>query len=89
MHLGYLPEIPPLYRELTVDEYLGLAARLHRVSPKNIASALHGISSDVDWPTSATGCWACYRKATSSARESLRRSFMTGCCHSRRTHGRT
>ena len=43
MHLGYLPEIPPLYRELTVDEYLGLAARLHRVSPKNIASALHRI----------------------------------------------
>jgi len=29
--IGYLPEVPPLYRELTVDEYLGLAARLHRV----------------------------------------------------------
>jgi ABC-2 type transport system ATP-binding protein len=29
--LGYLPEVPPLYRELTVDEYLLLAARLHRV----------------------------------------------------------
>jgi ABC-2 type transport system ATP-binding protein len=39
-HLGYLPEIPPLYRELTTDEYLRLAARLHRVSPKDIASAL-------------------------------------------------
>ena len=28
---GYLPEVPPLYRELTVDEYLMLAAALHRV----------------------------------------------------------
>ncbi len=30
--VGYLPEVPPLYRELTVDEYLTLAAKLHRVS---------------------------------------------------------
>jgi ABC-2 type transport system ATP-binding protein len=30
--IGYLPEIPPLYRELTVQEYLDLAARLHRVT---------------------------------------------------------
>src|SRR3990172_12382145 len=29
--LGYLPEHPPLYRELTVGEYIELAARLHRV----------------------------------------------------------
>lgn len=29
--LGYLPETPPLYRELNVDEYLALAAKLHRV----------------------------------------------------------
>jgi ABC-2 type transport system ATP-binding protein len=29
--IGYLPEVPPLYRELRVDEYLRLAARLHRV----------------------------------------------------------
>lgn len=33
--LGYLPETPPLYRELTVDEYLVLAAKLHRV-PRNV-----------------------------------------------------
>jgi ABC-2 type transport system ATP-binding protein len=32
--IGYLPEHPPLYRELTIDEYLGLAVRLHRV-PKS------------------------------------------------------
>jgi ABC-2 type transport system ATP-binding protein len=29
--IGYLPETPPLYRELTVAEYLRLAARLHRL----------------------------------------------------------
>jgi ABC-2 type transport system ATP-binding protein len=38
--MGYLPEIPPLYRELTVNEYLRLAARLHRVSSSNVSSAL-------------------------------------------------
>ena len=30
--LGYLPENPPLYPELTVDEYLRYCARLHRIS---------------------------------------------------------
>jgi ABC-2 type transport system ATP-binding protein len=30
-HIGYLPEVPPLYKELTVNEYLLFAARLHRV----------------------------------------------------------
>ena len=29
--VGYLPEHPPLYRELNVDEYLTLAVKLHRV----------------------------------------------------------
>jgi ABC-2 type transport system ATP-binding protein len=29
--LGYLPEIPPLYRELTVDEFLDYCARLHQI----------------------------------------------------------
>jgi ABC-2 type transport system ATP-binding protein len=35
-HIGYLPEVPPLYKELTVNEYLLFAARLHRV-PRNQA----------------------------------------------------
>lgn len=38
--LGYLPEMRPLYKELTVDEYLTIAARLHRVPAANIKSAL-------------------------------------------------
>ena len=29
--LGYLPELPPLYRDLTVDEYLDYCAALHRI----------------------------------------------------------
>ncbi len=29
--LGYLPEQPPVHRELTVDEYLAFCARLHRI----------------------------------------------------------
>lgn len=39
--LGYLPETPPLYRELSVDEYLRLAARLHRVPKHEIAAAVN------------------------------------------------
>jgi len=39
-HMGYLPEIPPLYQELTVNEYLRLAAKLHRVNNDKIYSAL-------------------------------------------------
>ena len=38
--LGYLPEMRPLYKEFTVDEYLTIAARLHRVPAKDIASAV-------------------------------------------------
>jgi len=38
--IGYLPETPPLYRELTVDEFLTVAARLHRVSRKHIKKAV-------------------------------------------------
>jgi len=38
--IGYLPEQPPLYKELTVDEFLALAARLHRVSSGHIRKAV-------------------------------------------------
>lgn len=36
--IGYLPEQPPLYLDLTVDEYLGYCARLNRV-PRNKVQA--------------------------------------------------
>jgi ABC-2 type transport system ATP-binding protein len=38
--LGYLPDTPPLYHELTVDEYLRYCARLHRVARKHISAAV-------------------------------------------------
>jgi len=38
--LGYLPEQPPLYRELTVDEYLTYCARLNRIERARIADAV-------------------------------------------------
>lgn len=38
--LGFLPEQPPLYRELTVDEYLRYCARLHGISRASQNAAL-------------------------------------------------
>jgi ABC-2 type transport system ATP-binding protein len=38
--IGYLPETPPLYREMRVDDYLAFAAQLHRVARKLIPAAL-------------------------------------------------
>ncbi len=35
-NLGFLPETPPLYRELTVYEYLQFAARIHDVAIKQV-----------------------------------------------------
>jgi len=37
--LGYLPERPPLYGEMGVDEFLDYVARLRRVSPTAIVAA--------------------------------------------------
>ena len=39
-HIGYLPEQPPLYREMTVDEYLCYAASLHRLRGNGLISAV-------------------------------------------------
>lgn len=38
--IGYLPEQPPIYRELTVDEYLRFCARIHRVDKQQIEQAM-------------------------------------------------
>jgi ABC-2 type transport system ATP-binding protein len=38
--LGYLPEQPPLYPELTVNEYLGFCAGLHRIAAGERDAAL-------------------------------------------------
>ncbi len=34
--LGYLPENPPLYKEMTVDEYLQFCARLHLITKSQL-----------------------------------------------------
>lgn len=38
--LGYLPDQPPLYRELTVDEYLRFCARLNGIRSRALAAAV-------------------------------------------------
>ncbi|TXI29546.1 MAG: ABC transporter ATP-binding protein [Nitrosomonas oligotropha] len=42
-HVGFLPEIPPLYFDMTVNEYLLLAARLHRVPQEALKAALENV----------------------------------------------
>ncbi len=37
--IGYLPETPPLYRDMRVDDYLVFAARLRRIPREKAASA--------------------------------------------------
>ncbi len=38
--IGFLPEQPPLYRELTVDEYLRFCARLNRIRRDKVDAAV-------------------------------------------------
>jgi ABC-2 type transport system ATP-binding protein len=44
-HIGYLPEHPPLYRELTVDEFLRLAGRLHRIARAPLERAIDSVKA--------------------------------------------
>jgi len=39
-HLGYLPEHPPVYKELTVDEYLLYCAKLNRITRRHQKEAM-------------------------------------------------
>jgi ABC-2 type transport system ATP-binding protein len=39
-HIGYLPETPPLYKELSVDDYLTFAARLRGMQKSELSRAL-------------------------------------------------
>ena len=39
-HIGYLPEVPPLYPELTVEEFLGFQAELRRIPKAGRAEAV-------------------------------------------------
>ncbi|MDQ3564228.1 MAG: ABC transporter ATP-binding protein [Pseudomonadota bacterium] len=44
-NLGYLPEHPPLYRDMRVDEYLFYCARLHRIHRHQCGAVLAKIKS--------------------------------------------
>jgi ABC-2 type transport system ATP-binding protein len=44
--LGYLPEQPPVYPELTVNEYLGFCAGLHGIARKERAAAVASAKKD-------------------------------------------
>ena len=39
-HIGYCPETPPLYKDLTVDEYLTYCAQLHQINTSQRAPAI-------------------------------------------------
>lgn len=39
--LGFLPEHPPLYKDMRVDDYLAFAAKLHRVIPAQLTEYLN------------------------------------------------
>lgn len=45
-HLGYAPEIPPLYPDLQVREYLRFAARLRRVKADQLTASIQRVLSD-------------------------------------------
>ncbi len=44
-HIGYLPETPPLYLELTVQEYLTFVGRIKRLEPKELQERMDTIIS--------------------------------------------
>ena len=41
--IGYLPETPPLYPELRVEEYLRFVSLIKGISPKHVQEAVDGI----------------------------------------------
>ena len=44
-HLGYLPDTPPLYHDLTVDEYLSYCGRLHGLSKSALKDRLNKVKT--------------------------------------------
>jgi ABC-2 type transport system ATP-binding protein len=41
LSLGYLPDTPPLYRDLTVSEFLHYCARLHAIPTRDVENAVN------------------------------------------------
>lgn len=42
-NVGYLPETPPVYLEMSVQDYLEFAAELHQVERKSLKKAIHNV----------------------------------------------
>ncbi len=42
-HIGYLPEIPPLYMDMTVEEYLNFAAELKQIKKSDRAKEIENV----------------------------------------------
>jgi ABC-2 type transport system ATP-binding protein len=40
MKIGYLPELPPLYMDMTVEEYLKFVCKIKRIDSKNITKTI-------------------------------------------------
>ena len=75
---GYLPETPPLYPDMTVDEYLAFVAKIKGVPAaerQRAHPAGHGARRGS--PTWRTGCARSCRRATGSASAWRRRSSTT------------
>ena len=47
--IGYLPEMRPLYKELTVDEFLTIAARFHKVQSSKIRRSVDSAKEKCGW----------------------------------------
>lgn len=46
--IGYLPEVPPVYPEMTVEEYLRFAAGLKKIPKKDRAAMIHEVMELTD-----------------------------------------
>ena len=46
--IGYLPEIPPLYTDMTTEEYINFAGRLKQIPSNQISQRMDEICSKVD-----------------------------------------
>jgi len=45
--IGYLPEHPPLYNDMTVRSYLGFVGRLRGLSKKEIKTGIERVAADL------------------------------------------
>src|SRR3546814_7546279 len=90
-HIGYLPEQPPVYPELTVDEYLRFCAGLHGVAKKDIADALTSAKRDCGLGDVGTRLVGNLRSEehTSELQSLMRISYAVFCLKKNKKHNQT